>query len=294
MTSILSTENPFLKLTTRGLLLAGLIIQALLSVGFAQLVAATNLNFKEPIVIPIFYTLFFGLLSLWELRQFNHFHISLKRLIGRPPREYRWLPTIGLVIMILLFSLSTFTLSFYLLSFAAPQFVNTFLQSTETQLNPETDFPLLYHLLTIGATIIVAPITEEFIFRGVLLHRWAAKWGIQPALILSSLIFGALHLHNVIGLSMFGFVMGLLYIRSRSLLVPIASHAMNNLLATGLGYLPNNSTPDHVNALEQFRSTGWMGLVFLLLSAPWLFRFIRRSWPQPHTLTPYCANTSGH
>ena len=41
--------------------------------------------------------------------------------------------------------------------------------------------------------VIVAPVTEEFIFRGVFLHRWAARWGVLWSIILSSLLFGAIH-----------------------------------------------------------------------------------------------------
>ncbi len=125
------------------------------------------------------------------------------------------------------------------------------------------------------------------------LHRWASKWGIQTAVVVSGLLFGMLHA-NVLGLTFFGIVMGVLYIKTRTLIVPIACHAFNNLLAVGMGLLSGGSktTTSTVNLLEQLRSSWWVGVVLMLISLPLLVRFLYRNWPRKDALIPYSINSS--
>ena len=37
--------------------------------------------------------------------------------------------------------------------------------------------------------IIVAPLIEEFLFRGLMLHKWSIKWNIKKAILFSELEF---------------------------------------------------------------------------------------------------------
>lgn len=83
------------------------------------------------------------------------------------------------------------------------------------------------HLLTIFGSVVLAPIAEEFIFRGLLLTRLSVTWGMPRAILCTSLLFGLLHL-EIVGHVFFGYVMAVLYIESRSLYVPILTHAFSN------------------------------------------------------------------
>jgi uncharacterized protein len=284
------SENPFIHLRVRSLLLRGILLLFGLSFGLGIITAATRLNPTDPILFPVLYILFFALLCLWELGQFNRLRINPKHVIGRSPNQQQWLPVIGLVIVVLIFSMGAFLLSFYALSFTAPTFVESVLESENLQIGAE-ESTSLYNILTVLVVVGVAPPAEEFIFRGVLLNRWAAKWGIRPALVLSSLVFGILHA-NVIGLFVFGLVMGLLYIRTRTLWVPIACHALNNAIALSLGLVPENASNQAATVLEQLRSQWWMGSVLLILSAPVIIWFLRHNWPVRHAPSPYLVNAS--
>lgn len=265
----------------------GLLLLLGLSFGLGVIVAATRLNPADPILFPVLYILFFALLCLWELRQFRRLHIDPKHVVGRLSQQ-QWLPIVGLVIVVLIFSMGAFLLSFYALSFAAPDFVESTLKSDTIQIGAETSTPF-YNVFMALVVAGVAPIAEEFIFRGILLNRWAAKWGIRPALVLSAVVFGILHA-NVVGLSVFGLVMGLLYIRTRTLFVPIACHALNNAMALSLQLMPDAAQTEP--ALEQLRSQWWIGLILLLLSAPWIIWFLYRNWPTRDAKSPYWANAS--
>ncbi len=83
------------------------------------------------------------------------------------------------------------------------------------------------------AAIVVAPILEELIFRGVvqrLLGRIVAPF---IAVLVAAALFAVVHgtVQQMIVAFPCGVVLGYCYLRSGTLLVPIAIHALNNALA---------------------------------------------------------------
>jgi uncharacterized protein len=86
---------------------------------------------------------------------------------------------------------------------------------------------------------VVAPIAEEFFFRGFFfgaLRNWKGPW---PAAIITGVVFGAIHLGSaeaafLLPLAFFGFALCLLRERTGSLYPGIALHCMNNSLAFGV------------------------------------------------------------
>jgi uncharacterized protein len=97
----------------------------------------------------------------------------------------------------------------------------------------------LNFIVTLVGAGLLAPVAEEMFFRG-LIHRWfSARFGLWPAVLISSAIFAAGHADSV-GVVASSFVLGLVlaavYDRSRSLWLSIAVHASNNCLAVVLLY----------------------------------------------------------
>jgi membrane protease YdiL (CAAX protease family) len=86
---------------------------------------------------------------------------------------------------------------------------------------------------------VLAPIAEEFFFRGYFftaLRSWKGPW---PAAVLTGLVFGGIHAGSapagyLVPLAVFGFGLCLLYWRTGSLLPCIVLHALNNSLALGV------------------------------------------------------------
>ncbi|MCG6138112.1 MAG: CPBP family intramembrane metalloprotease [Nostoc sp. LLA-1] len=285
-------DHPFRKLKVRNLFLQGLLISFILGIALGFGMAASGVTLNNQVIPLILYILIFGLLCLWILADFNRLRINFWYVVGNVPTNFKWWPIIGLVLLLILFSLSAYLVSFSLLSWVAPGFVQELLRQVANNPYPESSAPLLNNILAAIATVVVAPIAEEFIFRGVILQRWAAKWGIRTALITSSLLFGVLHA-NIVGLSMFGIIMGVLYIKTRTLIVPIVCHAVNNLIAVSMGFFASESpTTSVVNDLEQLRSSWWIGVVLMLISLPLLIRFLSRNWPRKNAPIPYLVNAS--
>jgi hypothetical protein len=86
---------------------------------------------------------------------------------------------------------------------------------------------------------VVAPIAEEFFFRGFFfaaLRNWKGLW---PAAIITGLVFGGIHVGSaevalLLPLAFFGFVLCLLRERTGSLFPCIVLHSANNSLAFGV------------------------------------------------------------
>jgi membrane protease YdiL (CAAX protease family) len=98
--------------------------------------------------------------------------------------------------------------------------------------------PLILGVIT---TILIAPILEEFIFRGFLFSQLRITLGNWGAISLSSLAWTSLHfqyeLKILFVLFVFGLFLGFLRWKYNSLFLVMALHAVNNLVALITAYL---------------------------------------------------------
>lgn len=85
--------------------------------------------------------------------------------------------------------------------------------------------------LLVIAFVVIAPITEEIVFRGLIFGFINDKLGLATALIVSSVIFGLLHPGHHFSTAVIGLVLALLYYRTKSIAVPIVFHMIWNALA---------------------------------------------------------------
>lgn len=169
------------------------------------------------------------------------------------------------------------------------------LESTVNTLNKGADYSsanfisqvFQYSLLMI-VLVVVAPITEEFIFRGVFLHRWAIKWGAFWSIILSSLLFGAIHADIFwFGRAVGSIFIALFYIKTRTLLVPIILHALNNGMVF-INLLFQHFDPTTVRELNITNQYLWHGTINILLGIPILIYFLK--FPKFTAEFPYFVN----
>lgn len=83
--------------------------------------------------------------------------------------------------------------------------------------------------------VVLAPISEEVVFRGFLFGGTRHHWGVIPAALISSGIFAVLHGYSMLGLlAVFGYglIFCWIYQRSGSLLPGMLVHAVFNYIAT--------------------------------------------------------------
>ncbi|MEK6643813.1 MAG: CPBP family intramembrane glutamic endopeptidase [Planctomycetota bacterium] len=92
--------------------------------------------------------------------------------------------------------------------------------------------PALIRAFTVFNALVLAAITEEMLFRGILLPA-ISRWTRSPwtAVLLTSALFGLIHypyLDTIIPLTAFGLALGYIYARTGSLTLVILSHAVFN------------------------------------------------------------------
>jgi membrane protease YdiL (CAAX protease family) len=94
-------------------------------------------------------------------------------------------------------------------------------------------------LIAFGAmTCLVAPLAEEFFFRGFLFRVLHEKTGVVPSVAITGIAFGLVHLPSgdwigMIVLSLFGMALCVLLLRTSSLLPCIMLHAFHNSISFG-------------------------------------------------------------
>lgn len=83
--------------------------------------------------------------------------------------------------------------------------------------------------------VFMAPIFEEIVFRGII-QKGLINKGMKPmhAIWIAAIVFGIVHANpwQFVGAVLLGFVLGIVYERTGSLLMPILLHAFNNGLST--------------------------------------------------------------
>lgn len=86
---------------------------------------------------------------------------------------------------------------------------------------------------SVATAVVLAPILEEWLFRGIVQPPAVAKWGAFRGILVSAALFGVIHLMpmQVINAFFVGLVLGYLYYKTGSLVPVILLHALNNGVA---------------------------------------------------------------
>lgn len=145
-------------------------------------------------------------------------------------------------------------------------------------------------VLAVLGLVVLPPLVEETVFRGVLVERFTVKWNLVAAILVSAVLFGILHVDPV-GAGVFGVVTTLLYLRTGSLWPAIVIHFVNNLVALASMRLVGNNVEAPAPELGEALATAG---VLLALSVPFLAWFVWTHWPRPGTATPYQSFEAAH
>lgn len=208
--------------------------------------------------------------------------VSLPRLVGGAPRGWRAWALVGLALPLLALSLGTAALQFSLLATVAPEWVAGLNDAVEQAAGSGTGRGYVLGQALVG---VLAAALEELLFRGVLLARWERKWGARRAVLATSLAFGVLHL-DLLGSFVFGLAMALLYLHTRSLLVPFACHAANNLVIALSDLADGGGAGDALSPAGPSADWGAAALG-IGVALPVLLWFFRAFWPRGPWRIPY-------
>lgn len=98
------------------------------------------------------------------------------------------------------------------------------------------DQPPWVRAYLVGLGVVLAPVAEEILFRGIALPLLARRIGAAPAVIAVSAIFSALHFHvpSLVPLFVIGVAFSLAYLHTGDLAVPVIMHAVFNAVNIGM------------------------------------------------------------
>lgn len=135
-------------------------------------------------------------------------------------------------------------------------------------------------LLALGLGCVAAPICEELFFRGVLLQGLLRNYRPAGAIAQSALLFGLLHFNPAQSVAVFfmGLLIGWVYYYTRSLLLCVYLHALNNMLA--FSAMQSASRQSEQNMLRHLGIAGYV--VALVVAAAVLagsIWWLRRTTP---------------
>jgi len=104
--------------------------------------------------------------------------------------------------------------------------------------------------------VIMAPVFEEIIFRGII-QKGLINNGVKPwkAILLASVLFGLIHGNpwQFVGATLLGCVLGVVYYKTKSLLLPMLLHGFNNLCSAVLIFYTQKESFS-----EAFEMQEWM------------------------------------
>jgi uncharacterized protein len=86
---------------------------------------------------------------------------------------------------------------------------------------------------------VIAPIVEELIFRGLILHGLRKNYTATTAIFISALLFSLFHLNpwQMPATFVLGLLLGWIMLRTRNIILAILGHSLNNFLVLLNNYL---------------------------------------------------------
>jgi membrane protease YdiL (CAAX protease family) len=297
-----TSNDPFQKINIQKLFMSLYIVLPFLLVLIVFLLLGVfslvnKLNFDDLIEVeaPIFngaMSIVFGVSLAYVLfKESKKVGLQINQVIGQA--RHIDLKLIGLIaVLIFAFSLGFNSLSLYSLSFVFPEYVEEFINEKQFSNIPEL-------IILSFPNIILAPLIEEFFFRGIVLQKWVIKWGVKIGIFTSSLLFVIIHIRfDFIPLFFGAIVLSILYFKTHSLLAPILCHFFYNtigIIFATIGYFSESaiernafiSVKDYQASVQPLLGQR----VFLIaISVPFLIYFVYKNFPSNNAIIPYYAN----
>ncbi len=214
--------------------------------------------------------IFYILPITWIYFEYKKHRVAFSLFINRN-ETFNLVQVLYITIMLCVFSYGYLILYMYSFAWITPTFIMNALREPIM----DTTGGYVYQVIMV---VFIAPIIGEFVFRGFLLQRFAAKWGTSIAIIVVAILFALLHV-DFLGAIVFSVVLSIVYIRTNSLLMPIAIHMLNNAFVIGASFLINK---EEIMSFTDFSNytTFFPGLIIFItgLNLVLIFLFVNRKY----------------
>lgn len=249
-------------------------------------------NRSSPLPTALTGLFLYGFFFLFNFGALSRAGLSYDRLFGTFPawgtlgRYSLW------VVPFVIVAIASIYLLFLPLSYVFPGFVKSWhLENSTTMIWRRGNNYIFANAINYLTIVFVAPVLEEFFARGILLTRWTVKWGAPRAILASSVVFALLHT-NFLGAFCFACAMAILYIRTKSLFIPMSLHILNNLTAWIMESLTMDiDTPASYETIVEFQESWMIGLIALVISIPCVILFWKRYISNIDWRVPYLSES---
>ena len=120
-------------------------------------------------------------------------------------------------------------------------------------------------------TVVLSPLCEELIFRGVFLNRLNLVVPLKFAVLISSLLFASLHsFGSITSAFIFAVSMALLYLKSDNIFIPIFAHFLNNLISELIVIIDNNNVIFNNSII--FNAMSVLSVISFILIIVWIVK----------------------
>lgn len=214
--------------------------------------------------------IFYILPIMWLFYEYRKHRVSFVHFINKN-EAFNLMQVLYIAIMLCVFSYGYLILYMYSFAWITPDFIMNALHEPII----DSTGGYLYQVIMV---VFIAPIIGEFVFRGFLLQRFAAKWGTGIAMVVVALLFACLHI-DFLGAVVFSIVLSIVYIRTKSLLMPIVIHMLNNAFVLSASFLVSR---EKIMSFADFSSytTFFPGLIIFIagLNLVLIFLFVNRKY----------------
>ncbi|QWG27092.1 CPBP family intramembrane metalloprotease [Bacillus mycoides] len=214
--------------------------------------------------------IFYILPIIWIFYGYRKHRVSFSLFINRN-ETFNLVQVLYIAIMLCMFSYGYLILYMYSFAWITPDFIMNALHEPII----DSTGGYVYQFIMV---VFIAPIIGEFVFRGFLLQRFAAKWGTSIAMVVVALLFACLHV-DFLGAVVFSIVLSIVYIRTKSLLMPIAIHMLNNAFVLTSSFLVSR---EKIMSFADFSNytTFFPGLIIFMagLNLVLIFLFVNRKY----------------
>lgn len=183
-------------------------------------------------------------------------------------------------IIFVFFTYGIFIVEYNFLYYYSENFVINVLNEKIFYTKDESSFYVLLNIFNVIIGVVIAPIVEEFLFRGILLYKLSLKWGIKRGIIVSSIFFGVLH-YEVIGGVILGVFFSLIFLKTKSLFIPMMLHMIINSVSYIISLLSFMlKGHEGLYTIDKLQSDALTGIILVILTFPLLIIFFHRNWPK--------------
>ncbi len=224
--------------------------------------------------------------SLFTLLMFLIAYAMVARSAGDPMRCVRLRRARPLVILcsvLASFAIIPPAVSLQALVFSRIEIPEKWMEYVLEVIRAESVPELIYAWLVVA---LGAAVSEEFVFRGVFQNSLSNRMRGWGAVLVTSGVFAALHTWRFPAAFIMGFFLGMLYLRTRSILVPFIAHLTINSVVVFMQYAIDKRGEDLFprwlveEKMAPFLLIAVSGLVFVLLMSL-LFRLTRSEARKP-------------